>query len=1469
MRRIGLYIAVLIATAFGCSFAAAAPVVSVTVEAGDPVTYDSFDEAWTYAMSRQSATIKLLDNITRTQTINYRPTVANGRHTLDLNNFTITDNTTDRMLTINKEDAKLTITDGSLTQGGCLYKRQESDVNIYVVVVYLGEIELAGGNIYCENTIDDPDDENWHPAVAMNNNSLGTAVIRITGGKIEAVSKHTAYAIAGYNSVYITGGNLCATVTKYKNARALSQQKGTAYIDGGTFEAYAKGTGISAFTVCATAWVDTVSGAAQDGEVYITGGTFIAETETNNACAVRSDANVIKVNSGDIVKAHGTMHVSGGTYIVRAPNPSATQVFAVVSNGSRYFDNATPHHMIEESLGIVNISGGDFTVDTRDSEGKYVDNGDNIDLLRNWGTLNVSGGTFTIYQHNGATGIGCYRNKVTVTGNPIFNIHGARNTRGVLAGPWNHASYCDADASKNKAEIEIFGGTFTLVSDSANVDGIYGNSIAAWAYGGLSTASSSGDAGYAMQATVTIHDGRFTAIHPNTGAAYALRQGATATGAYGTAQAKMIVYDGKFQVLAGTESENTPTGTNISSPEEMEYLAGGYYVNYSQLATHINDNCKIRRLTDADPQYAEGYRFTVEIGDPVAKLTVGSVDRIYSSFMRPFNHARQHTEATITLLGDIDYIGENLYYSTAPDNASTTLDLNGHTLMMNELTSTFCIIDKDNATFTIKDSGTGGVFGITYSTYYGYLLVLRKGKVILEGGTLSSENTATGMYAIYVQANGTNDALLEMKGGKIRAASKANTYALLAKSTSSAASLAVISGGEIEASSTGNYAFPITAAAGGKITINTNNPKLSAMGTIYEAQAVRVEASGTVDINGGRFYSAKGRVVFSATDGSLNIRGGFYNEISMSDEKFRNQVEDHCVPPYHTFPTTPAEQTTYGADYIWKVEPLPESGDYVDIIDVDNTNKTLTLNVSDWAIDGWPYNINRAPFNKTNRTSLRTMTIPYKGIPGDDFYILLKNKDGDIIGHHRYVIPEEIKTATTLAADVARPLFVKGTTLTVNADISTQNIYVGSDATLCVNSGRNLSAENVFLRTTPQKTAQLVKRGTIDASTKVYYTRIATSKAGYDQFGLPLTCLTPINAVRLSNGVNPDYKAGSGWILRSYDEPSRAINGPSEEGANWRTPDGTAIISGGKGYEMYSGVNYYREYYFPVDISALTNQVAVTHTDGAPKDAGWNLLVSPLTYTYTNTVSPEGLAVSWLMPDGTFEQEIPASIPPVTAFAYQAPATGVLSFAGTSIASSMPRRMAADEQVQIQWIHLDVKDANGVGDQTSIYSHPSRYEQNYQTGIDVAKQSLTASRAIIYSVPAYGEMAFAGVADSLMEQGVALTVYSPMEQPLTVSMRENEWLDRMANVWLVDHQAGTRTDLLTGDYTFDAPAGTMAGRFTIQGAFRAPGVMTGNGNVQSDDVQCTKARKVLMDHRMYIEVNGRLYDATGKLITAR
>jgi hypothetical protein len=279
--------------------------------------------------------------------------------------------------------------------------------------------------------------------------------------------------------------------------------------------------------------------------------------------------------------------------------------------------------------------------------------------------------------------------------------------------------------------------------------------------------------------------------------------------------------------------------------------------------------------------------------------------------------------------------------------------------------------------------------------------------------------------------------------------------------------------------------------------------------------------------------------------------------------------------------------------------------------------------------------------------------------------------------------------------------------------------------------------------------------------------------------------------------------------------------------------------------------------------------VAVTRHEDDKNNSGWNIVCSPLMNVYHNESDPvDGLKVSWLLADGSYDQELPETIWPALPFSYQASATGYLDFSTNEFNQtvSAPRRAAYKENIQTEWIHLDVKDGNGVGDHTSIFVHPDRFEATYETGIDVAKQSLTASRAILYSSHAYGDMAFAGVSDSLLEKGVALTVYSPKEQELTISMRNNNRLNRLAAVWLIDYEKGMTTDLLWNDYTFDAVSGTMRGRFIIQGAFFAPGVTTDLDNIQGDNIQNTKARKVIIDQKMYIQINGRLYDANGKLL---
>lgn len=551
-----------------------------------------------------------------------------------------------------------------------------------------------------------------------------------------------------------------------------------------------------------------------------------------------------------------------------------------------------------------------------------------------------------------------------------------------------------------------------------------------------------------------------------------------------------------------------------------------------------------------------------------------------------------------------------------------------------------------------------------------------------------------------------------------------------------------------------------------------------------------------------------------------------------------------------------------------------DAGFYVDIVDVQNANAssgtlgTLTINTNGWASSGWPYTVNEVVYEKGNRKADRTLIIPYTGEVGATFAITVTNKNSVIVSKHNYIIPAEITSSVNLADQ--QILYVKsGATLTVNADKTVKNIYVAPGAKMVVNNGITLTADTVFLRTTPWASAELDLNGTITG--QVCYTRIISKKDQYYQFALPMPC--PIADVRLSDGSMPVY--GNGWLLRSYSEQHRAQHGSGADIDNWVTltnegEDVNKTIRGCVGYEMFSNSGYYREYYFPVAHTGLSDRVAVTRTTDATVGAaqeGWNIIVSPLMRAYTQSPAPEGMTVSWLQQDGSYWQLPVEEIKPAIPFSYQATETGYITFGeNIGLSALAPRRVtASEEQVRIQWLQLDVEAADGKTDQTSIYSHPTRYEQTYKTGIDVEKQSLSASRALLYSSHAYGEMACAGVADELLEQGVALTVYSPKAQELTISMRENEWLNRMAFVWLIDKATGAQIDLLESDYSFSAEAGTTAGRFILMGAFFAPQITTDNGTVQGDD-EDIKAKKFIYKDKMYIQINGVIYDATGKLV---
>ena len=761
------------------------------------------------------------------------------------------------------------------------------------------------------------------------------------------------------------------------------------------------------------------------------------------------------------------------------------------------------------------------------------------------------------------------------------------------------------------------------------------------------------------------------------------------------------------------------------------------------------------------------------------------------------------------------------------------------------------------------------------------------GILVVNDGTFNVKATTTGAFGIVVakakSESGTVGTtaripLGTVTGGKFKVESMgdANATAYAMNSATTAARL-VVQGGyyntkRTDASETSNIEDKYTAP-----TKSCNYHVLPLEGEDPYKYEVAEAYTLTWDLDGGTVTTAGTGAAVDATDAPNTIvKAGA--SITAPVVTKTGYTFDGWSPAVAA--TMPAANTTYTAT--WKVDIV---GDRLDI--VDWTSSTLTINANGWKASGWPYSINGTSYEKGARAADRTLTINYSSSAGEDLSLTLKDKESNIISLHKYRIPF---IGTTEGVTEADTIYVNSGTLDIDASTLTNvgGLYVRPEASVNITGG-TLEIGKLVLRTLPWQAAAISGNFT---TSETWYTRIAPNNrtisgpggeityesASYYQFALPLDCTVPLSEIHVSHGANTPY--GNTWLLKYYSEESRSTNGAS--GDNWvavameEKEKETYHIQGGVGYEMSSNSNYYREFYFPVgavNSASLGTTTTVSYHE-SPKGAnhaGWNIICSPLMGTYENKFEDieTALKISELQTDGSYLQYAPDEIPAAIPFSYQAGKNGVLDFSGTELteALSAPRRRmpATEEFVRLQWLRLFVNDDEGHGDETSILSHPTRYEEAYKTGIDVAKQSFTASRALIYSSHAYGEMAFAGVADSLLEKGVALTIYSPSAQSLTISMRENNWLNRMEYVWLIDKETGIRTDLLTDEYSFYATEGTTAGRFFIEGVF-APKVTTDLQNDGMMNDESRMARKLLIDDKIYIDVNGRRYDATGKLV---
>lgn len=442
-------------------------------------------------------------------------------------------------------------------------------------------------------------------------------------------------------------------------------------------------------------------------------------------------------------------------------------------------------------------------------------------------------------------------------------------------------------------------------------------------------------------------------------------------------------------------------------------------------------------------------------------------------------------------------------------------------------------------------------------------------------------------------------------------------------------------------------------------------------------------------------------------------------------------------------------------------------------------------------------------------------------------------------------------------------IVVRGGKTVLQTDVAVRNVYVYPDGELVVADKCTLTCAKLFVRTTATEAGAV--SGKIQAH-ETYYTRIVANRTKYFQFALPVQSTT--NNIQTTAG--DICVLDKHWRLNTYDTQLRAEQGNIAD--NWVRYTGETIEAH-KGYAMLSASAYYREYLFPV-VYAETEaekQVAVTAPQGVVDAAhnGWNYICSPYADKYISVLADdptERVYVSELRKDGSgYRQHVADTIYPARPFYYQAAEAGNLIFGESlhfeaGIAQTVAAHIQTANPVATQWLQLVIRDTTDQTDEANICTHPTKFATAYETGKDLLKLHGNGQHIELYSLMPCGELSFNALPDSLTATGVRLGYHAAQAGTYTLRLTPNNYLERVAQVWLTDKQSNTRTDLLLQDYSFTTQAGEHQDRFAVYCVFRTQETPTGMHDGKTAGV----AQKILLDGAIYVVRHGEWFDLLGR-----
>lgn len=464
--------------------------------------------------------------------------------------------------------------------------------------------------------------------------------------------------------------------------------------------------------------------------------------------------------------------------------------------------------------------------------------------------------------------------------------------------------------------------------------------------------------------------------------------------------------------------------------------------------------------------------------------------------------------------------------------------------------------------------------------------------------------------------------------------------------------------------------------------------------------------------------------------------------------------------------------------------------------------------------------------------------------------------------------------------------------------------------TLVLRNGWTRAGEKAYdvarLYITPS-TASLVKNAVSDVWYSDWY-------IDYDQYypvAVPWKVTLATGLQYRYTKVSPTYGYDKNIRLLYYDGEGRAkgTNGSAGDGANWRfygAPGGKAMpatLDPSKAYAMTakrptgkafsiirmtmevpsadwttSGEQGHVTVYAVTTHKDTVNVVAYNNDQGnaAEYAKGWNFIANPYMSLYQGQIGyTEGEETVRFVniPDEKFKEydqqlTLTAKLKPASGVLIQAPETGRLIFGTANRKLSMPSFYSETQKEKIPEQQVVVVLSDETNEDMMGLLVSDKYTAEYEINADLEK--LLSDGNTLRTYMRYGDMnmAYVAINETLAKEWIPVSVRIPADGEYTFSLHEASIAGELEGVYLIDYQNGDKvTNLIEQSYTFSSTAGTINGRFSINAKVGERQTPTGIDAINAGgDINSDKPFKFIYHDKVYIWLNGVIYDTTGKRV---